>query len=157
MDVQAHHLGLKLSPLDFAPLLYGLITGLILYLPLVALYNLTLHPLARARIPLYSVGSVASSWPATLSMLLKGKRHVEVHERQPLVGPVMRTGANEVVLSDPAWNRFIMGSKFSKVSTGCAGQGHGQRADRDRWPIITRSAGECRSYSSTQTRGTSTS
>lgn len=131
MDVQAHHLGLKLSPLDFAPLLYGLITGLILYLPLVALYNLTLHPLARARIPLYSVGSVASSWPATVSMLLKGKRHVEVHERQPLVGPVMRTGANEVVLSDPAWNRFIMGSKFSKVSTGCAGQGQGQRADRD--------------------------
>lgn len=41
-----------------------------------------------------------------------------MHEKQKMVGEVMRTGRNEVVLSDPGWNRIIMGSKFAKVSLG---------------------------------------
>ncbi|KAL4886060.1 cytochrome P450 [Aspergillus karnatakaensis] len=100
------------SPLDAAWLFLALIAvGITLYLLSSIIYNLYLHPLAHIPGPRLA----ATSQLPWLIALWRGRLHLQLlawHERY---GTIVRTGPNELSVTDPQAWKDIYGIKQSKV------------------------------------------
>ncbi|KAM5436431.1 hypothetical protein MferCBS31731_005922 [Microsporum ferrugineum] len=74
-----------------------------IYVPLVAVYRLTLHPLAKYPGPFWSK---LSDWPFFFEVI-SGDRHLECLRQHEIYGPVVRTGPNKISINSASGMRQI--------------------------------------------------
>jgi hypothetical protein len=78
------------------------------------IYNLFLHPLCK--LPSAAPLAPANTWWSLWHGLVAQDRVFLLHQKLEEVGPAVRYGPNEVVVSDPKYLKTIMMAKLDKVS-----------------------------------------
>jgi hypothetical protein len=77
------------------------------------LYNLFFHPLSK--LPSAAPFAPANTWWSLWHGLVTQDRVFLLHQKLEEVGPAVRYGPNEVVVSDPKYLKTIMMAKLDKV------------------------------------------
>ncbi|KMQ44421.1 hypothetical protein A7C99_1474 [Trichophyton rubrum] len=80
-----------------------IVTVIAIYIPLVAAYRLTLHPLAKYPGPLWNK---LSDWPFFFEVI-GGDHHLECLRQHEIYGPVVRTGPNKLSINSASAMRQI--------------------------------------------------
>ncbi|EGD99847.1 cytochrome P450 monooxygenase [Trichophyton tonsurans CBS 112818] len=79
------------------------VTAIAIYIPLVAVYRLTLHPLAKYPGPFWNK---LSDWPFFFEVV-SGDHHLECLRQHEIYGPVVRTGPNKLSVNSASAMRQI--------------------------------------------------